>query len=155
MIPTNGHKYLVGPSNQPCFFINNTDSDYYQGLTNLTLLRPDSSIMKIELDYRVSLYHWYDTTNDILNIDINLIVLMIDTPILRFNDYDVFKISNNRTDLLFTDTATSAQPFIVDGTSHHDGTSSSHNVLTFIKPLGVGTYDINIAISATYIELYL
>ncbi len=152
-INVNTHKYLKGPDIQNNFFVNNSDSSSYQGLTNLTIIRPETDIMKIELNYRVSLYYWYDQTNDVLSITISLIIMDIIGTKFMISSYNTLNIHHNESETLFTDSATISTDFYVDG-SIAPGFSPFERVLNFAKPAAVGSYDVTIEVVAYYFLFY-
>ncbi len=153
-INVDSHKYLKGPATQNNFFVNNSDSSSYQGLTNLTLVRPETDIMNIELNYRVSLYYWYDQTNDVLSITISLLIIDIIGPKLMLSSFNTLNIGYNESETLFTDSATITTDFYVDG-SIASGFSPFERVLDFAKPPAVGSYDVTIEIVASYLLFYI
>ena len=152
-IPVGTHKYMKGPAIQNNFFVNNTDSSSYQGLTNLTLIRSQTDIMKVELNYRVSLYYWFDQTNEVLTITINMLIMDILSPKFLVSSYNNLKIFHNESETLFSDSTNINTDFYVDG-SIAPGFSPSERVLDFEKPVTVGSYDVNIEVIASYLILY-
>lgn len=152
-IPVSTHKYLKGPDIQNNFFVNNSDSSSYQGLTNLTLTRPETDIMKIELNYRVSLYYWYDQANDVLTVTINLLVIDIIGTKFMISSYNSLNIDYNESETIFTDSANISTDFYIDG-SIAPGFDPFERVLNFAKPAAVGSYDVNIEVIANYFIFY-
>ena len=155
IIPTRTFEYLKGPSSQPLFFVNNTEMSIYQGLTNLTLSRPQNDLSIISLDYRVSIYYWYDQTNDILSISVNFIVIQIKTSQLLLSTYNIMKMSYNQTSILFTDTTTVSSDFYVEGSITSLDNPSAQRAMNFQIPVTVANYDVEIEIKASYILFYV
>ena len=155
ILPTGTVEYLKGPASQPIFFVNNTEMSVYQGLTNLTLSRPANDLSIISLDYRVSIYYWYDQTNDILSISVNLIVIKIKTSQLLFSTYNIMKMSYNQTSILFTDSTTVPSDFYVEGTITSSDNPTAQRVLNFPIPIAVANYDVTLEIKASYILFYV
>jgi len=154
LIPVGEFEYLKGPSNQPIFFVNNSEAEVYQGLTNLTSSRPANEEARIELDYRVSLYYWYDQVNDVLSIELNLIILAIKGTTFQLYSFNQLKMNYNHTMILYSDTTTVSSDFYVDGTITSRENPATHRVLDFTIPATVVNYDVNIEVKASYIVFY-
>lgn len=149
------HKYLKGPSAQSIFFVNSsTDGSSYQGLTNLTLMRPDDEVMKIELDYRVKIYSWFDSISNILSISIQIIQIDIKGTSFGYHDYQTLKILYNQTSIVYSDSTNVDDDFYIYG-SLVTGFNPSERAYTFIKPIPVANYDVNIEIVSSQFLFYL
>jgi hypothetical protein len=131
-----------------------TDGSTYQGLTNLTLMRLDDKVMKIELDYRVRIYSWFDSISNVLSISIQIIQIDIKGPSFGYHDYQTLKITYNQSRIVYTDSTTVNDDFYIDG-SIVQGFNPSERALTFIKPLAVVNYDVNIEIISSQFLFYL
>lgn len=147
IIDEGGHKYLKGPSVQEVFFVNgSTDGSSYQGLTNLTLLRPGEKSMKMELEYRVRIYSWFDQTNNILSITVNILQISIKGTEFSFFSYNTLKVNYNTTKIVYATTTNVATDFYVDGSITPQGFTSIERPLLFNKPVAVVNYDVNIEV---------
>jgi len=149
------HTYLKGPSKQNNFFVNSTGGASYQGLTNLTLLRPASETMIIALDYRVGCYSWFDQTNDVLTITINIVQLEIPYSYLAIRGYTSLTMVHDLYETVYTASTTVATDFYLEGTLSPTDYNPSENVITFIKPLTVINYDVNIEVLVSHISIYV
>ncbi|NHJ04177.1 MAG: hypothetical protein EAX90_05095 [Candidatus Heimdallarchaeota archaeon] len=154
LLPVGDFEYLKGPSSQPLFFVNNSEAEVYQGLTNLTSSRPTNEESRLELDYRVSLYYWYDQVNDVLSISLNLIILAIKGTAFQLYSFNALKMNYNQTKILYSDSTTVSSDFFVDGTITSHETPATQRVLDFTLPSAVVNYDVNIEVKASYIVFY-
>ncbi|NHJ31761.1 MAG: hypothetical protein FK732_02755 [Asgard group archaeon] len=155
LVEVGDHMYLKGPSEQTVFFVNgSTDGLTYQGLTNLTLMRPDDKVMKMELDYRVRVYSWFDSVSNILSISIQLIQIDIKGTDFNFYKYQTMKILYNQTNVVYSDSTTVNDDFFVFG-SIAQGFDPFERAFTFIKPIPVASYDVNIEIIRSQFLFYL
>ncbi|MHA1220714.1 MAG: hypothetical protein ACTSQB_03165 [Candidatus Heimdallarchaeota archaeon] len=149
------HDYLKGPSIQNIFFVNGSyDSLNYQGLTNLTLSRPTEKGMRMELDYRVKIYNWYDQTNDVLSISIHILQLDIKGADFSFYSYQSLKVNYNDTRIVYSDTTNVATDFYLDGSIAPLGFAPYERALHFVKPGAVANYDVNIEIVVSQFLIY-
>lgn len=149
------HKYLKGPNAQTVFFVNgSTDGLAYQGLTNLTLLRPDDQVMKIELDYRVKIYSWFDSVSNVLSISIQIIQIDIKGATFGYHTYQTLKILYNQSSIVYSGSTNVDDDFHIYG-SIVTGFVPSERAYTFIKPIPVANYDVNIEIVCSQFLFYL
>ncbi|MGC9780198.1 MAG: hypothetical protein HZR80_13215 [Candidatus Heimdallarchaeota archaeon] len=149
------HRYLKGPKVQNTFFINGSDDGLtYQGLTNLTLSRTDEKAMKIELEYRARVYYWFDQTNNVLSVIINLVQIDINGVEFSFHDYNELVLAYNTTRTVYSTSANIDDDFFIDGSIASVGFNPSEPALTFIKPLAVANYDVNIDVVVSQILFY-
>ncbi|MBD3191996.1 MAG: hypothetical protein GF308_15220 [Candidatus Heimdallarchaeota archaeon] len=153
MISQGGEKYLKGPVAQPVFFINDTLEGSYNGLTRLLLTRPLDRTMKISLDYRVQLYSWFDTSNNQLNIRLNLILLEVNGNEISFTNYNRMKLFYNRTETLDTRSWSLNSRFFVEGTLSPNNFSPKDSALTFEHPTPGTTYSVSIEIIGNYFTI--
>jgi len=148
-------QYLKGPNSQTVFFVNgSTDGTSYQGLTNLILTRPGDKVMKIELDYRVKIYAWFDSVSDVLSISIQVIQIDSKATDFGYHNYQTLKITYNQTKIVYTDSTNVDDDFFVYG-STTSGFDSVERAFTFIKPGPVVNYDVNIEITISQFLFYL
>ncbi|MFW9924714.1 MAG: hypothetical protein ACFFDW_15645, partial [Candidatus Thorarchaeota archaeon] len=155
IIPLRDHSYLKGPKVQTQFFVNNTDSNTYQGLTNLTMTHPESQMFKIELNYRISLYYWFDQTSNTLSITVNVIFLNIKGQNLLLTQFNVLKLKYNHTSILYENSITN-----IDSDFYVDGAFSPlfnpyERVLEFTKPGSIVDYNVEIQMIGSYFTLFL
>jgi len=146
--------YLKGPEKQQVFFVNGTaDAETYQGLTNLTLQRPADKSMKIALDYRVRIYSWFDQTNNVLSITVNILQLAIKGTSFSFTNYQSLKIAFNTTSTIYsTSTTAVTSDFYLDASIN--SFTLTERPLTFVKPGPVPNYDVTIDIVVSQFLLY-
>ncbi|MHA1532217.1 MAG: hypothetical protein ACTSR6_09495 [Candidatus Heimdallarchaeota archaeon] len=155
LVEVGGHTYLKGPNSQTVFFVNgSTDGLTYQGLTNLTLMRPDDQVMKMELDYRVKVYSWFDSVSNVLSISIQIIQIDIKAISFGYHSYQTLKIIYNQSSIVYSDSTNVDDDFFVFG-SIVQGFNPSERVFTFIKPFAVANYDVNIEIVSSQFLFYL
>ncbi|HUT81190.1 MAG TPA: hypothetical protein VMZ29_08305 [Candidatus Bathyarchaeia archaeon] len=156
MINEGDHKYLKGPSTQKVFFVNGSaDGVVYQGLTNLTLLRPAEKSMKMELEYRVRIYTWFDQTNNVLSITVNIIQIDIKATDFSFFSYNTLKINYNSSRTVYSTTTNVATDFYVDGSIDSQSFIPIERPLLFNKPSSVVNYDVNIEIVVNQFLLWV
>lgn len=156
MINEGDHKYLKGPSTQEVFFVNgSTTGTAYQGLTNLTLLRPAEKNMKMELEYRVRVYSWFDQTNNVLSITVNILQIDIKETELFFFNYNTLKVNYNNTRTVYSTTTNVATDFYVDGSINSQGFIPIERPLLFNKPVSVANYDVDIKIVVNQFLLWI
>ncbi|NHJ38461.1 MAG: hypothetical protein FK731_00405 [Asgard group archaeon] len=149
------HRYLKGPSLQSHFFVNGSnDNLVYQGLTNLTLLRPEDNTMRIELEYRVRIYSWFDQNTNTLSIIVNIIQLDIKGLEFEFFNTRSLKITLNSTREIYFDTTNVDSDFYVDGSIAPTGFDPSERALWFVKPGAIANYDVNIQIVLSQFLFY-
>ncbi|MHA1629848.1 MAG: hypothetical protein ACTSXO_05345 [Candidatus Heimdallarchaeota archaeon] len=145
--------YLKGPNTQRYFFVNgSTTGETYQGLTNLTLMRPADKSMKISLDYRVRVYTWFDQTANILSITVNILQLAIKGTSFSFGSYHSLKIAYNTTGTIYAASTTVSSDFYVGGSINDF--AFRERPLTFVKPGSVGSYTVDIAIQVSQFLFY-
>jgi hypothetical protein len=155
LVEIGDHKYLKGPNAQTVFFVNgSTDGLAYQGLTNLTLLRPDDQVMKIELDYRVKIYSWFDSVSNVLSISIQIIQIDIKGATFGYHTYQTLKILYNQSSIVYSGSTNVDDDFHIYG-SIVTGFVPSERAYTFIKPIPVANYDVNIEIVCSQFLFYL
>jgi hypothetical protein len=155
LVDVGEEKYLKGPNSQTVFFVNSsTDGTSYQGLTSLVLTRPDDKVMKIDLDYRVKIYSWYDSVSDVLSISIQIIQLDSKTTNFGYHDYQTLKISFNQSMIIYTDSTNVDDDFYIYG-SVASGFDPSERAFTFNKPGPVVNYDVNIEVVISQFLFYL
>lgn len=155
LVDVGEHAYLKGPNSQTVFFVNgSTDGLTYQGLTNLTLMRPDDKVMKMELDYRVKVYSWFDSVSNILSISIQIIQIDIKGTSFGYHNYQTLKIFYNQSSIVYSASTNVDDDFFVFG-SIAQGFNPSERAFTFIKPLAVANYDVNIEIVSSQFLFYL
>jgi hypothetical protein len=149
------HRYLKGPSLQTHHFVNGSnDNLVYQGLTNLTLSRPEAKTMRIELEYRVRIYSWFDQNSNTLSITVNIIQLDIKGTEFEFHNTRSMKIVLNSTRIIYSDSTNVDADFYVDGSIAPTGFSPSERALWFVKPGAVANYDVNIEIVVSQFLFY-
>jgi hypothetical protein len=150
------YKYLKGPSQQSVYFLNSSSNNFYSDSTNLTLSRPQDRTMKTTLDYRPTLYHWFDTNTETLEISISLLSIQPRRSELFINNYNALKIHNNRTIKTYSASAFSiTNDFIVKGSLLYEEDTITENVLYFEKPTGIINYDVDISIQMTILNFYI
>ena len=155
LVAVGDHAYLKGPNSQTVFFVNgSTDGLTYQGLTNLTLMRPDDKVMKMELDYRIKVYSWFDSVSNVLSISIQIIQIDIKTTSFGYHSYQTLKIFYNQSSIVYSGSTNVDDDFFVFG-SIAQGFNPSERAFTFIKPLAVANYDVNIEIVSSQFLFYL
>ena len=155
LVDVGEHAYLKGPNSQTVFFVNgSTDGLTYQGLTNLTLMRPDDKVMKMELDYRVKVYSWFDSVSNILSISIQIIQIDIKGTSFGYHNYQTLKILYNQSSIVYSASTNVDDNFFVFG-SIAQGFNPSERAFTFIKPFAVANYDVNIEIVCSQFLFYL
>jgi hypothetical protein len=155
LVDVGEHAYLKGPNSQTVFFVNgSTDGLTYQGLTNLKLMRPDDKVMKMELDYRVKVYSWFDSVSNILSISIQIIQIDIKGTSFGYHNYQTLKILYNQSSIVYLASTNVDDDFFVFG-SIAQGFNPSERAFTFIKPVAVANYDVNIEIVSSQFLFYL
>jgi hypothetical protein len=154
LIQEGDHAYLKGPRIQRDFFVNSTGGGTYQGLSNLTLLRPLDKVMIISLDYRIGCYYWYDTINDVLSITVSIIQLETPGLGLSINGYYSLNIFYDSYETVYTASTNVDTNFYLEG-SILPGFASPEQVITFLKPLTVVNYDVNMEVIVTHISLFV
>ena len=116
LVAVGDHAYLKGPNSQTVFFVNgSTDGLTYQGLTNLTLMRPDDKVMKMELDYRIKVYSWFDSVSNVLSISIQIIQIDIKTTSFGYHSYQTLKIFYNQSSIVYSGSTNVDDDFFVFG----------------------------------------
>jgi hypothetical protein len=146
IISEGDYQYLKGPSLQTHYFINGSNEDtIYQGLTNLTLMRPEQRTLEMELEYRVRVYSWFDSGSNTLSVTINLIQLESKAEEFYFYKSTVVKINYNSSQLIYSASTTIDTDFYVDG-SVDPGLDPTERALWFVKPGAVASYDVNIEV---------
>jgi len=149
------YEYLKGPNDQQVFFVNGSiESNVYQGLTNLTLMRPQDNEMRIYLDYRVNVYTWFDTTNNILSVTINMVQFSENVSDFNFISYSLLKINYNQTNTVYSNSAVVDTDFYIDG-SIFSSFNPFERALTFVKPGTVGSYTVNIEVITSQMVLFV
>ena len=155
LINEGDHYYLKGPSLQSHFFVNGSnDNLIYQGLSNLTLLRPEDKTMRIELEYRVRIYSWFDQNSNTLSITVNIIQLDIKGTEFEFSNSKSMKIALNSTRVIYADSTNVDADFYVDGSIAVTGFNPSERALLFVKPSAIANFDVNIEIILSQFLFY-
>lgn len=149
------HAYLKGPSIQNNFFVNSSGDAGYTGLSNITMIRPASDVMIIALDYRVGCYYWFDTTNEILTITINIVQLEYTGIGYGLRGYYSLNLAHDLYESVYTASTTVATDFYLDGSLSPTDFNPSERVISFIKPLTVVNYDVNIEVLVSHISIYV
>jgi len=149
------HAYLKGPAIQNNFFVNSSGGSSYQGLTNLTMLRPASETMIIALDYRVGCYYWFDQTNDVLTITVSVIELEFPGLDLSLRGYNSLTLAYDLYETVYTASTNVDTDFYLDGSFSATDFNPSERAISFIKPVTVINYDVNIEVVVTHISIYV
>jgi len=149
------HVYLKGPSKQNNFFVNSSGGASYQGLTNLTMLRPAVNEMIISLDYRVGCYFWFDQTNEVLSMTISIIQLEYIGVENKLRGYHSLNLVHDLYESIYTASTTVDTDFYLDGSLSATDFNPSERVISFLKPLTVIDYDVNIEVVVSHISIYI
>ncbi len=155
LVEVGEEKYLKGPNSQTVFFVNgSTDGTSYQGLTSMILSRPDDKVMRIDLDYRVKIYAWFDSVSNVLSISIQIIQIDSKEANFGYHSYQTLKITYNQTNVIYTDSTNVDDNFYIYG-SITPNFNPLERAFTFIKPGPVVNYDVNIEITVSQFLFYL
>ena len=110
--------------------------------------------MRIELEYRTRIYYWFDSTNEILYITVQIMQLAIKGSEFYFYNYQTLKINYNNSRVIYSASGQSTTNFNVYGYITSEPIVISEQPLLFLKPGAVVDYDINIEVILSQFLFY-